>query len=86
MWLAHDTGPVCGGCRMLLFISCSVSVEPLGMDSSFDGANPCIVHTVQWAFVSLLLVLPSTGCLPDFCFCIGSACGNMFVCIMLVPV
>ena len=29
MWLAHDTGPVCGGCRMLLVISCSVSVEPL---------------------------------------------------------
>ena len=58
MWLAHDTGPVCGGCRMLLFISCSVSVEPLGMDSSFDGANPCIVHTVQYS-----------GHLCLFCWC-----------------
>ena len=41
MWLAHDTGPVCGGCRMLLFISCSVSIDPLGIDSSFCGGNPC---------------------------------------------
>ena len=64
MWLAHDTGPVCGGCRMLLFISCSVSIDPLGIDSSFCGGNPC---KYSKAFVYLLLVLPSTGCLPHFC-------------------
>ena len=50
---------------MMLVISCSVSIDSLGIDSSFDGGNPC---TVQYSrHLCILLVLPSTGCLPHFC-------------------
>ena len=45
MWF--DTGPVCGGCRMLLVISCSVSIDTLGIDSSLIG------ESVQYSTVGI---------------------------------
>ena len=85
MWF--DTGPVCGGCRMMLVVSCSVSIDPLGIDSSFVGGNPCTIqysrHLCIFCWCYFLQVVYH---ISVYCVCRGSACVNMFVCIVLVPV